>query len=147
MKIIRDRGEVDMEKLLKKSLFAHLATVEENVPRDSPVWFLWEEGKLWIIGDINTDSFPRRIEAEPQCALGIVEYDQRTGKVIHIGFRGAGEVVSFDQERANRLLTRYLGAEQDKWDPRFTSFGKTAILISITPETVVVRDQSYKVLE
>jgi len=145
MRIIRDRKRsFDLDGFLKKPLFAHLASMSEEGPRDSPVWFHWENGYLWIIGDQSADTFPERIEKYPNCSIGIVDFDPIKGKVLHAGFRGHATVKPFDHQLAIRLLSRYLGPEQESWDPRFKQFGETSVLICFIPETVVVRDQSYK---
>jgi hypothetical protein len=56
MKLIHDRpGTVDLEEFLSRPLFAHLATASEEGPRESPVWFLGEDGAVWIIGSRRDD--------------------------------------------------------------------------------------------
>ncbi|WP_246476601.1 pyridoxamine 5'-phosphate oxidase family protein [Salicibibacter cibi] len=72
MKIINDPGTqfgVDksthqglLADILSRPIFAHLSTFHEEGPRESPVWFLWENEKIWMIGNYKTDSFPKRIE-------------------------------------------------------------------------------------
>lgn len=155
MRIVRDTGshfDLDeeaahalMNGILKRPLFAHLATAAEEGPRESPVWFLWEDGALWIIGNYRTDSFPKRIEREPRCALGIVDFDVSTGLVQHVGFRGRARLEPHDAERMKRLLARYMG-ETERWDSRFVEilYDADYIFIRFEPETVVVRDQSYE---
>lgn len=155
MQIVRETGshfDLDdggarrlLEDLLSRPLFAHLATASDEGPRESPVWFLWEESALWIIGNYNTDSFPKRVEREPRCAVGVVEFDPATGLVQHAGFRGRARLMPHDPERMKRLLGRYMG-ERDRWDPRFVEILDDAdyIFIRIDPETAVVRDQSYE---
>jgi nitroimidazol reductase NimA-like FMN-containing flavoprotein (pyridoxamine 5'-phosphate oxidase superfamily) len=155
MKIVRETGshfDLDeeiarelMNRILARPLFAHLATASEQGPRESPVWFLWEGGALWIIGNYRTDSFPARIEREPRCAIGIVDFDASTGLVQHVGIRGRAFLEQHDGDRMKRLLGRYMGAPGG-WDPRFVEILDDAdyIFIRIEPETVVVRDQSYK---
>jgi len=135
-----------MNEALSRPLFAHLATASESGPRESPVWFLWEDGKLWMIGNYQTDSFPKRIELEPRCAIGIVDFDLATGLVQHVGFRGYASVEQHDEEKIRRLLSRYLGSPET-WDSRFAEVlgNKDYVVIRFTPETVVVRDQSYQV--
>jgi hypothetical protein len=157
MKIVAETGsrfdleEKDARRLLSdmlaRPLFAHLATVAESGPRESPVWFLWEDEALWIIGNEKTDSFPKRIELEPRCAVGIVDFDALSGLVQHVGFRGHGLREAHDRNRMTRLLTRYLG-EVTGWDPRFVKILDDAeyIFIKFVPETAVVRDQSFAVL-
>ncbi|HEX8844464.1 MAG TPA: pyridoxamine 5'-phosphate oxidase family protein [Pyrinomonadaceae bacterium] len=135
-----------MREILSRPLFAHLATSSESGARSSPVWFLWEDEALWIIGNYQTDSFPKRIERDPRCAIGIVDFDVTTGLVQHVGFRGRGSLQPHDEERMKRLLSRYMG-RLETWDSRFVEIlGDTAyILIRFEPETVVVRDQSYQI--
>ena len=42
--------DFEIEDMLCKPLMAHLSTVDDGAPRDSPVWFLWEDSCLWIFG-------------------------------------------------------------------------------------------------
>jgi hypothetical protein len=134
-----------MDNILSRPLFAHLATSSESGARESPVWFLWEYNALWIIGNYQTDSFPKRLEQDPRCAIGIVDFDLSRGLVQHIGFRGRASLQSHDEERMKRLLSRYMG-KLETWDARFVEIlGDTDyIFIRFEPETVVVRDQSYQ---
>ena len=135
-----------MNDVLSRPLFAHLATSSEAGARESPVWFLWEEGALWIIGNYRTDSFPKRIERDPRCAVGVVDFDPSAGLVRHVGFRGRAALRPHDEERIGRILGRYMG-RQETWDPRFVEvLGDTDyVLVRFEPETAVVRDQSYKI--
>ncbi len=158
MKIIRqtgshfDLGEDGarrlLEDLLSRPLFAHLATSSAEGPRESPVWFLWEEGALWVIGNYRTDTFPRRVERDPRCAVGVVDFDPATGLVQHVGFRGRARLAPHDPERMKRLLARYMG-EQRHWDPRFVEIldDPDYIFVRFDPDTAVVRDQSYTLQE
>jgi hypothetical protein len=90
-------------------------------------------------------SFPKRIEEDGRCALGIVDFDVSTGLVRHVGFRGKARVETHDAERMKRLLSRYLG-ELEGWDPRFAEIldDTDYIFLRFEPETAVVRDQSYE---
>ena len=155
MKIIRDTGshfDADgqtasrlLGEILARPHFAHLATASADGPRESPVWFLWEDGALWIIGNYKTDSFPKRIEREPRCAVGVVHFEVSTGLVQHVGFRGRARLEAHDAGRMKRLLSRYMG-EAEHWDSRFIEILDDAdyIFIRFDPETAVVRDQSYE---
>ncbi|KGX87887.1 pyridoxamine 5-phosphate oxidase [Pontibacillus halophilus JSM 076056 = DSM 19796] len=146
MEIIKGERSFDLDKFLEKPLFAHLSTSSPEGPRDSPVWFLWEDKCLWIIGTPG-DTFPLRIKEQPSCAIGIVDFDPGTGKVLHAGFRGKATVESFDSSLAKRLFTKYLGPNENNWDCRFKDQDPNNVLIRFAPETVVVRDQSYNVDE
>jgi predicted pyridoxine 5'-phosphate oxidase superfamily flavin-nucleotide-binding protein len=148
MRVIRDRPRsVDVDEFLARPLFAHLATASDHGPRESPVWFLWEDAAMWIICSPRADSFPTRIERDPRCAIGVVDFDRSTGLVQHVGLRGHASVEPFDVARAARLLARYLGRGESTWDARFrATLRKTddQALIRFLPETVVARDQSYE---
>jgi nitroimidazol reductase NimA-like FMN-containing flavoprotein (pyridoxamine 5'-phosphate oxidase superfamily) len=148
VEVIRDRSEgVDLDDLLARPLFAHLATASEDGPRDSPVWFLWESQAIWIIGSRRTDTFPTRVERDPRCAVGIVHFDRERGLVHHVGMRGRAKIEPFDPQRAERLLSRYLTGSSDTWDPRFrdTLADPDNLFVRFDPETVVTRDVSYEV--
>lgn len=157
MKIVQQTGSnfdlresesrILLEELLARPLFAHLATASEQGPRESPVWFLWEDEAVWIIGNYKTDTFPARLEAEPRCALGIVDFEGSSGLVQHVGFRGRAHLLPHDEARLRRLLSRYLGQRLEDWDNRFVEIlGDTDyVFVCFVPETAVVRDQSYKV--
>lgn len=50
MRIIRFRGKsFDLDNFLKKPLFAHLSTMSEEGPRDSPVWFHGKENGYGLL--------------------------------------------------------------------------------------------------
>lgn len=148
MRIIDGPRTFDVEEILRKPLFAHLATSSRLGPRESPVWFVWEDQALWIIGHKEWDTFPKRIKADPRVAVGIVEFDVTTGLVRHLGIRGKAEVAAFNIERAKSIFKKYLGPNKEKWDARLTGDVMTSanyLLVKVIPETAVVRDQSYQV--
>jgi hypothetical protein len=136
-----------IEDVLSRPLFAHLSTASDEGPRESPVWFLWEEGELWIIGNRKTDSFPNRIAREPRCAVGVVAFDPATGLVRHVGFRGRAYLEPHDAGRMKRLLGRYMGDDAAGWDARFAAIvdDEDYGFVRFVPETAVARDQSYEV--
>ncbi|WP_147804694.1 pyridoxamine 5'-phosphate oxidase family protein [Alkalicoccus halolimnae] len=142
MEIYKRGTNLDLDEFLKKPLFAHLATSVEDAPRDSPVWFYWDGEKIWIVGT-SSDTFPEKIKNNPKCAIGIVDFNYRSGLVIHIGFRGRAEVKPFDEKTADEIFVRYLGKNKEHWDPRFKGLDNSNVLICFTPESVVVRDQSF----
>lgn len=136
--------DFDPADMLTKPLLAYLATGSQAGPRSSPVWFLWEENALWLIGS-EEDSFPKRLRAEPRCAVSIVDFDVARGICRHVGIRGRAEVLSLDHFRLHRLLARYLGPEPDKWNGwfRFNIVDILDLMIRIVPESMVVKDMSY----
>lgn len=139
-----DRPIFDLDEFLSRPLYAHLATIHADGPRESPVWFHWDGATVWIIGGT---SFPANLKRDPRCALGIVDWDRTTGLSQHVGIRGRAEVRPFDAEWVKTIFRRYFGPDEAAWDPRFDDVlrGDAGVeIVRITPETVVVRDQSYR---
>lgn len=108
----------DPEDVLSRPLMANLATMEAEGPRNAPVWFIWEEGALWMLGHREGSSV-RRLQADPRCAVEIVHLDVAAGVLLHLGLRGRAEVLPMEPARFRRLLARYLGPEPDSWNPWF----------------------------
>ena len=138
-----DRELFELDEFLSRPLYAHLAHASEEGPRESPVWFHWDGAALWIIGGT---SFPANLKRDPRCALGIVDWDLRTGKSQHVGMRGTAEVLPFDAAMARTIFRRYFGPDERDWDPRFDDVfaGELELeMVRLTPQTVVIRDQSY----
>lgn len=137
-------GDFDVDSFLAQPLMAHLASASDDGPRESPVWFLWEEQALWLIGN-SRDSFPRRLRADPRCAVGIVDLRLDRGLLRHVGIRGTAEIVSLDPSRLHRLLSRYLGADQEAWNRDFRRLviDRLDLMVRVEPQSVVARDQSY----
>ena len=135
--------EFNIEEVLKKPLFAHLATQSPDGPRESPVWLLWEDGVLWFIGS-SRDSFPKRIKADGRCAVGIVDFDLEQGVLRHVGFRGRAVIEKLDPERLKRFLSRYIGAPSE-WNKEFKTniIDGLDLMVRFIPSSVVARDQSY----
>jgi hypothetical protein len=134
----------DLAEFLSRPLYAHLAHDSGGGPRESPVWFHWDGQALWVIGGA---SFPANLKRDPRCALGIVDRDPATGRSHHVGVRGRAEVLPFDSAMARTIYRRYFGPDESDWDHRFDDVftGELGLeLVRITPETVVMRDQSYK---
>jgi hypothetical protein len=140
-----DRAVFDLDEFLSRPLYAHLAHNSDQGPRESPVWFHWDGQAVWIIGGT---SFPANLKRDPRCALGIVDWEPATGLSHHVGMRGKAEVLPFDRAMAKAVFRRYFGPDEEDWDPRFAyaANGEEAglTMVRFTPETVVVRDQSYK---
>jgi hypothetical protein len=76
-----------------------------------------------------------------------VDFDLRTGRCHHVGMRGVAAVLPFDPAVARTIFRKYFRPDEGDWDPRFGDVfdGSARLeLVRFTPETVVVRDQSYR---
>jgi hypothetical protein len=134
----------DLHEFLARPLYAHLAHNSDHGARESPVWFYWDRQALWIIGGT---SFPANLERDPRCAVGIVDWNLRTGRNHHAGLRGRAEVVPFDAAMAKTIFRKYFGPDESDWDRRFDDVFTEELgleMVRFIPEKVVMRDQSYK---
>ena len=139
-----DRAVFDLDEFLSRPLYGHLAHTSEHGPRESPVWFHWDGRAAWIIGG---SSFPANLKRQPRCALGIVDWDPASGRSHHVGFRGRADVLPYDVAMARTIFRRYFGPHEDQWDRRFDDLftGEPGLeMVRFTPDTVVMRDQSYR---
>jgi hypothetical protein len=137
----------DANLLLAMPLMANLATLSEDGPRNAPVWFLWEDGALWMLGDARSSSV-RRLAFDPRCAVEIVHYDNARGILAHLGFRGRAVVEPMSPPRFQRLLAKYLGPDEADWNPWFIRTvaridDPDGRLIRLDPDSVFTNNVSY----
>lgn len=144
MEVLENTLSVPLDDFLDRPLFCFLAQQSDDGARVSPLWFLWQDGAVWIIAVLEGRSYPDRVREYPRSALAVVDFDPVTGRVEHVGMRGTATLEDWDPDRARDLIAGYCGPDEDAWDPMFrpdVSEGKA--LIRFEPETVVGRDQSY----
>lgn len=136
--------DFDIDIVLGKPIMAHLATIADGEPRDSPVWFIWEESCLWIFGTAE-DSFIKRLKQEPCCAIGIVDFDLQGGVLKHVGIRGTAHVGNVDHERLRRFVSKYLGDDSNKWNKWFVTniVNPLNVMVQIAPKSIVAKDVSF----
>jgi hypothetical protein len=144
MDVVENTLGVDLDAFLGRPRFCFLAQTSEEGPRVSPLWFLWEDGAVWIIAQLEDRSYPGRVERDPRTALAVVDFEPPAGRVEHVGMRGRASLEPYDAGRADRLLSKYLGDDLTGWPERFVDLPPEDYrLIRFEPETVVARDQSY----
>lgn len=137
----------DPQDVLTRPVMANLATIDADGPRNSPVWFIWEDGALWMLGHRDGSSV-RRLQADARCAVEIVHLDVEAGVLLHLGFRGKAQVLPMEPARFRRLLARYLGPDPQRWNPWFIQ--EVAAIddpegrwIRLVPETTFTNNVSY----
>ncbi|WP_424933969.1 pyridoxamine 5'-phosphate oxidase family protein [Amaricoccus macauensis] len=108
----------DPDVLLERPLMATLSTIGPSGPCNAPVWYVWEDNALWMLGS-DTGSSVRRLREDPRCAVEIVDYQNAAGILLHLGFRGSASIEPSCPARFRRLLSRYLDPEEASWNPWF----------------------------
>lgn len=137
----------DPDKVLSLPLMANLATVaDDGAPRNAPVWFIWEEGVLWMLGDEGGSSVAR-LQREPRCAVEIVHFDNAAGVLLHCGLRGPATIEASSPARFRRLLLKYLGP-QEHWNEWFiANIAKTEDptnrMIRLVPDSIFTNNVSF----
>ncbi|WP_375256955.1 pyridoxamine 5'-phosphate oxidase family protein [Citreimonas sp.] len=138
----------DPEPVLAMPLMAMLATVsDEGAPCNAPVWFLWEDGALWMPSSTGASS-ARRLEHEPRAAVEIVQFDNAGGVLLHVGMRGEAACVAMQPDRFRRLLSKYLGPDEAAWNPWFVDTvaridDPDGRLIRLVPDSVFTNNVSF----
>ena len=133
----------DLDAFLVQPLVCHLAT---SGPTVRPVWFLWEDGFFWVLSG-PWSALPSRVRADPAVALVVDTCDLITGETVQVAARGSAEVLTFDADRGERMLARYLGPDQGTWDPRFRRYLRdepSAVWIKVRPTRIRFVDLSYE---
>ncbi|MEP1208723.1 MAG: pyridoxamine 5'-phosphate oxidase family protein [Rhizobiaceae bacterium] len=139
--------EFDPEDILRLPLMANLATLCDEGPRNAPVWFIWEDDSLWLLADAGGSS-AKRLQEDPRCAVEIVHYDNQKGILLHLGFRGVATVEPSSAERFRRLLRKYLGADEARWNSWFVNNiaridDPSGRMIRLVPQTTFTNNVSY----
>ncbi|HWD04016.1 MAG TPA: pyridoxamine 5'-phosphate oxidase family protein [Amycolatopsis sp.] len=137
--------EFDIDAFLALPLTARVAT---SGPTVRPTWYLWEGEAFWILSG-PWSRLPDHVRASPALALTVDVCDVATGLVRAVTARGRADVLPFDVPRGRRKLTRYLGADEDRWDPRFRAYlhesTRGTVWIRLTPDKLRAHDLSYEV--
>lgn len=137
----------DIDAFLAQPLTARVAT---NGPTVRPTWYLWEEQAFWIL----TGPWAKlldRVGTDPALALTVDICDTTTGLVRQVIARGHAEVVPFDTPRGRRKLSRYLGPDETRWDPRFRRYlhddptERGTVWLRLRPTSLTATDLSYRV--
>src|SRR5256885_11854063 len=139
--------DFDIDTFLAQPLTARVAT---NGPTVRPTWYLWEDGAFWILTGPWTKLFGR-ITTDPAVAIVVDVCDTDTGLVRQVIARGRAEVVPFDVPRGKRKLSRYLGADETRWDERFVHYlhddpaERGTVWLRLRPTFLVANDFTYQV--
>ncbi len=133
-----------LDDFLAEPLVARVAAAGPTI---FPVWFLWEDASFWwLTGEWSR--LPRILARDPAVALAVDTCELESGRVLQVIARGDAELMPFERDRARRILARYLGPNEDAWDPeRFvagTLESSTTRFVRLRPLDLRARDLSYR---
>ncbi|MEM1273554.1 MAG: pyridoxamine 5'-phosphate oxidase [Pseudomonadota bacterium] len=137
----------DPDRLLHQPLMVMLGTRCAAGPRIAPMWFLWEDGALWMPSDHGASSVAR-LQHDRMVAAEIVDFDAQAGVLLHLGLRGRAEVGAMEQDRFRRLLAKYLGPRSGDWNPWFIENvarieDPDGCFIRLIPDSVFTNNASF----
>jgi PPOX class probable F420-dependent enzyme len=127
-----------IEAFLAEPNLARFATISRNgYPHVVPVWFLWEDGAVWISAYRSTRK-AKHLLTDRRCAL-VVDVKKAEHGVTGVLFEGEAELFEADQpkvrQRIEQIYLKYLGPEGilDK-DPQDWLASPENMLIKLTPK-------------
>lgn len=136
--------DFEINKVLNKPLMAYLSSSIENNPCSSPLWFLYDEDKIWLFGT-DKDSFIKRLHANSNCAVSIVDFNLELGILQHVGVRGKASITKVDKKKLDKFLCKYLGNNKSNWSEWFIKKIVVPLnrMVTITPTSIVAKDASF----
>jgi hypothetical protein len=149
-RLTRDaRATFDLAEFLARPLLAHVATASPEGARSSVFWYLWEDDALWMIAEEGFNTVQGRVRSDPRVAVGIVDFDPRTGFFQHVSLRGTASVEAWDDARGSRLLRRYYrhldGYVERPEPPGSTVGGRLPMtFLRMVPGSVMLRELEYR---
>ncbi len=131
----------DLETFLSRPLLARLGTANPQTgqPHVTPVWYLWEDGTLWISVFRSTRK-GRELLANPRCSV-VIDVDESGLSLRAVLCEGTAELLTgptdFNITMFTRIYTRYLGPEGVlAADPQEWIHSPENLLVKLTPEHV-----------
>ncbi|MEW5872543.1 MAG: pyridoxamine 5'-phosphate oxidase family protein [Chloroflexota bacterium] len=113
-KIAETLAREGVQDLLARPLLARLATCDSKTlqPHVVPVWYMWEQGAVWI-STFRATRKVRELQENPKVSVA-VDTDEAGLPVRAVIFEGEAEWVTDHgaaKEIGGRIYTRYLGPE------------------------------------
>jgi PPOX class probable F420-dependent enzyme len=129
-----------IQEFLSRPILARLATASPAAqPHVVPVWFLWEDGFIWVSSYRSTRKITD-LKRNPKCAI-VIDIEQAEGQMAAVTIEGYAELVntpkSETRARIERVYAKYLGPEGVLApDPQSWLDSEENLLIKITPKRV-----------
>jgi hypothetical protein len=149
-RILRNkRAKFELDEFLSRPLLAHLSTTSEQGARNSVFWFIWEDDALWMILEEGFNNVQGRVRKDSRVAVGVVDFDSRSGFFQHVSIRGRASLEPWADDRAGRVLRRYYrhldGYVASPRRPGERTTGRFPMtFLRVVPESVMLREMEYR---
>lgn len=127
--------------LATPGLLGRLATVSaDGMPHVVPVWYLWEEGCIWVHSFASTRKV-KHLRKRPACAL-VVDVADKIEGLTAVLIEGQADLITAPRSevraRAERVYQRYLSPEElAAPDPQSWLDSGEGLILKITPRQIV----------
>jgi nitroimidazol reductase NimA-like FMN-containing flavoprotein (pyridoxamine 5'-phosphate oxidase superfamily) len=139
-------NKVQIDYLLSQPLIARMATVNVDRPHIAPVWFLWDDGHLYIETDKNFQK-AINLQRNPYCSVVV---DDTLGGLRFWGviLQGKVELITEPEDvvldYVKAIYTKYLGREGILAPtPQEMIFKGQHVIIKLTPEKMISWDDTH----
>lgn len=134
-------NSAEIESFLRAPRHAILATnTRSGPPQLSPVWYVYEEGRLFISTSPDTAKY-RNLRRDPRVSVCV---DGGRDDVRAVIIYGKAELIEGKDERIEamrwRIIRHYYSSEAEAREYLEAESGVESVLIVVTPERVLSQD-------
>ena len=132
----------EMDLFLSQPILARLATVHNDRPHVTPIWYAWDGNSIWM------ETHPkylkvRNLEKNPNCALTI-DCAQGGLRIKGVIMEGVAELIDQPEDLVmgivRQIYIRYMGEESLVASTPKQMYDGPHVLIKLAPEKIISWD-------
>ena len=128
-------SQQEIDQFLAQPRIAHLATLRPaGTPHVAPVWFLWEQGRAWVMADAGAVKV-RNVKRNPAVTLSVATPERPLSYVV---LEGKAQINTDELARVvERMCVLYDGPEQGVVFAKELLGENRMVLLEITVDRVM----------